>query len=106
MAICDYCNQEMKEADGCHLRPVETIDGALNPIAYGNERRYALRPPQPGDLQHGVAIGDPPRCHDCGALPSHYHHVVGCDWEECPRCYEQLLSCECRPLLDEEELLN
>jgi hypothetical protein len=29
-------------------------------------------------------------------LPGYFHHV-GCDWEECPRCHDQLLSCDCDP---------
>jgi len=83
MAICDYCLLETNGADGCVKMLVKTIDGELDPIPYGNERR--CHPPSPGH-----------RCHDCDALPGHYHHA-GCDWEECPRCHGQLLSCECLP---------
>jgi hypothetical protein len=33
-------------------------------------------------------------CHDCAAVEGQYH-VFGCDVEECPRCYRQLISCGC-----------
>ena len=32
------------------------------------------------------------RCHDCGAAEGEYHKP-GCDWERCPVCGLQLLSC-------------
>ena len=89
MAICEYCVLEMNGADGCVKLPVKTIDGKYDPIPYGSETRV---PPPP--TNH--------RCHDCDALPGHYHHV-GCDWEECPRCHEQLLSCDCVPEEPEDE---
>jgi len=89
----------MNDANGCSLRVVETFAGPFNPTPYGGERRYATTPPTPGELQHGVPVGDPPRCHDCGALPGGFHHA-GCDYEECRRCYEQLLSCDCVPFED------
>ena len=34
-------------------------------------------------------------CGDCGAIKGQYH-CEGCDIEECPRCYGQFLSCDCR----------
>src|SRR4051794_8377944 len=84
MSVCERCNREMNEAEGCVMRLVETTDGTFNPVTYGQERRYATRPPSPGDQQHGVIVGDPPGCHDCGAIPGGFHHA-GCDYEECPR---------------------
>lgn len=33
-------------------------------------------------------------CHDCGAKPGE-NHKPGCDWERCPFCYGQLISCDC-----------
>ncbi len=81
MAICKYCELEMNEADGCVKLPVKTVDGDFDPVLYGSETGKEPEPPD-----H--------RCHDCSALPGHYHHA-GCDWEECPRCHEQLISCDC-----------
>jgi hypothetical protein len=87
------------------MRLVETTDDPFNPVPYGNERRYATRHPSPGEQQHGVIVGDPPRCHDCGAMPGGFHHA-GCDYEECPRCYEPLLGCGCVPFEEEVEPIN
>jgi len=33
-------------------------------------------------------------CQDCRVFEGEYH-VPGCDGEECPRCHEQMLSCDC-----------
>jgi hypothetical protein len=77
----------MNGADGCVKMPVKTIDGDLDPIPYGSETGYT-RPPE----GH--------RCHDCDALPGHYHHP-GCDMEECPRCHKQLIGCDCEPVEEE-----
>jgi hypothetical protein len=99
MAICKFCEREMKEADGCIAVPMRTVDGEIAPLPYGKETRNA--PPFPGQMQHGIAIDESMRCHDCCTLPGHFHHV-GCDWEECPRCHDQAISCECI-LGDEEE---
>ena len=98
MAICKYCELEMHTADGCVKLPVKTLDGDMDPIPYGSESRD--EPPRPGQYHHGVLIGDPPRCHDCCALPGNYHHV-GCDWEECPRCHGQYIGCKCDPAATE-----
>jgi len=81
MAICKYCELEMNEADGCVKLPLKTADGDLESVLYGTEIGVLSETPD-----H--------RCHDCGALPGHYHHP-GCDWEQCPRCHEQLIGCDC-----------
>lgn len=94
MAIGEYCEQQLNAADSCVRLPVKTIDQELDPVRYGSEGRD--EPLRPGKRHHGVLIGDPPRCHDRGALPGPYHQV-GCDWSECPRCHDQLIGCECDP---------
>ena len=33
-------------------------------------------------------------CHDCGARTGQRHHFM-CDMEQCPRCKNQLLTCDC-----------
>ena len=75
MAISKYCELEMNETDGCVKLPVKTVDEDFDPVLYGGE--IGLSPNRPDH-----------RCHDCGALPGHYHNA-GCGWERCPRCHEQ-----------------
>ncbi|MBO4633113.1 MAG: hypothetical protein J5858_14435 [Lentisphaeria bacterium] len=41
-------------------------------------------------IPHHARDGRP--CHDCGAAEGEYHKP-GCDWETCPVCGHQLLSC-------------
>lgn len=94
MAICSWCEQEMKTADGCTGNAVvEFPDGSTKPsIPYGAELRYG----EPG--KPWIPKPDQ-RCHDCAVRVGQRHHP-GCDWEECPRCGHQLISCGC---LDDEE---
>ena len=33
-------------------------------------------------------------CHDCRVFEGEFH-VSGCDVEECPKCHQQLRTCEC-----------
>ena len=33
-------------------------------------------------------------CHDCGVSVGEAHKP-GCDWERCPFCWGQLISCDC-----------
>jgi hypothetical protein len=58
-----------------------------------------------GEVQARVALGEETvdwwigrhpdtRCHDCNVVAGQLHHV-GCDMEQCRRCGEQLLSCDC-----------
>jgi len=34
-------------------------------------------------------------CHDCAAVGGQYH-CEGCDVEQCPRCRNQMISCDCK----------
>lgn len=81
MAICDDCKQDMTTASGCTLPTLVLDDKTHDRIRYGNEWRH-LGPPSKR------------RCHDCGVQPGALHHL-GCDWEECPGCGDQLISCGC-----------
>ena len=92
MAICDYCEQEMRVAPSCVVTELH-VDGRDYPLPrWGAERGW------------GRPNG---RCGDCGVQPGGAHHL-GCDIAECPRCRGQLLSCGCRfdedPPEDDEEL--
>lgn len=84
MVKCKYCDEEMLKSDGCKETKLVMNDGKeYDRIAVGDEY----------DLFEDVA-DEEFRCHDCNALYGHFHHS-GCDCETCPKCHEQLLSCEC-----------
>jgi len=63
------------------------------------------RIPFGGEAVYMEFLGEPDytHCGDCAALIGQLHvcHPHGsCDIEECPKCHEQLLSCDCE--FDEE----
>lgn len=84
MAICAWCEREMKTAPSCTVRAFHR-SGVTYPLApHGNsaqDRRWS-----------DIAAH---RCGDCGVVPGGFHHP-GCDMAECPACRRQLLSCGCR----------
>lgn len=74
--VCGFCDNEMKAAStvSCVLQPVVFCDGKKLPtVRYDDDDR---------------------RCPDCNIASGGYHHP-GCDMERCPRCGEQLISCDC-----------
>ena len=88
MAVCEDCGRETTTGTSCTFTAF-VIDGKVfERVFYGAE-------PSP----FGASTRPRP-CHDCGVLLGGYHHF-GCDWERCPRCSGQLLSCGC----GEEEIL-
>ena len=85
MVKCEYCGKEMLQDEGC------TFDH----ICINSEWYLRIKVGAPRDMGNGfLTKGE--RCGDCGALFGHYHHP-GCDMETCPRCGEQLISCNCDP---------
>ena len=84
MAKCDYCNKEMLECDGCDTNQLVLNDSkTYDRISVGD--KY--------DFYEGMEYEEL-RCHDCNALIGNYHHA-GCDCEVCPKCHQQLISCDC-----------
>jgi len=76
MAKCDYCKQEMKEADSCTFPYL--VD--KNQMHYQRSRAHFNEPSG--------------RCGDCGIKHGGIHHY-GCDVERCPKCGYQLITCRC-----------
>ena len=79
MGVCSYCHQEMTSAEGCTTTPIVIAGVSYSPVRYGSEWGGG-RPRR--------------RCHDCGASVGSVHHH-GCDWERCPACHQQSISCGC-----------
>ncbi len=77
-AECKVCGKRMLIADGCDCTTIECNGVLYERIKYGDEE-YEWTDE---------------RCHDCGALPGHYHHA-NCDVEECPVCGGQFIGCDC-----------
>lgn len=84
MAICKWCNKDMKQVGTCVESGIEIDNEIYKPILYGQETRANFKSV---------------RCHDCNIEVGGIHHP-GCDVEECPICHFQLISCGC---LDEDE---
>lgn len=85
MAICRWCNQEMRDSVSC-IGKTEDLPG-----------NTVVEFPDGSTLPSIPYHGDEP-CHDCKTPSGGYHHP-GCDSEKCPKCGGQLISCGC---LDEE----
>ena len=84
MAICKHCEKDMLVVDSCIELPIMVNDKeGFNPIPYGQETRF-----------RGHVYNPENRCHDCNVKFGGFHHP-GCDWEECPICHEQIISCYC-----------
>jgi hypothetical protein len=79
MAICTWCNGEMAAVVSCAVKALHRDGAPIAMVPWGRELGWSARQ----------------RCHDCGVMPSGFHHL-GCDTQECPLCAGQMLSCGCR----------
>lgn len=80
MGTCGDCNREMMDKEPCLTdKQIEFADGSVYDA-----------------LPVGTRWTDG-HCPDCWAPPEEMHHS-GCDWEQCPKCNGQLLSCDCRTI--------
>lgn len=78
MAICKICFKEMTDKVSCLKTPITYAGIDYEPIRYGYERH----------------IHESEFCHDCSTPKGGYHHS-GCDVEECPKCHQQFIGCDC-----------
>ncbi len=82
MAVCTWCDREMRTASSCSVE-VFRFDGLP----------MGLPTFQPGRTRSADA--SPVRCGDCGVAPGGSHHP-GRDMARCPVCRGQLITCGCR----------
>ena len=78
MAKCDICGKEMLRAYGCSAHTLIIDNNRYTRVRYGEE----------GWMEN------PERCGDCGVKLGYFHHL-GCDIERCPKCFGQLITCDC-----------
>ncbi|KKL94857.1 hypothetical protein LCGC14_1860470 [marine sediment metagenome] len=79
-ATCEDCGDDMGTAKTCTPKY----------IMYGIKIYKRLT------NRNGIKDEDGEKCHDCGiTIEGNNIHHMGCDWEECPRCGLQLISCGC-----------
>lgn len=80
--ICPRCNGEKKPGTACTSEPVVINNANVPRLPFGKDGAPDIN-------------GQMPRyCPSCNTPVDGYHHF-GCDFEECPNCGRQLLSCGC-----------
>lgn len=88
MNICGACNQPYGRIS-CVAWSVEVGGVEHKAIPFGQDYAYSI-------------LGQPETCPDCGVAVGGNHHEI-CDWEECPYCHGQWISCGCQAHVEEGE---
>ncbi len=83
--ICETCGKQCDIKESCKCETV-SINGKIY-------SRY-----QVGKSPQDKEIGPNWYCPDCGVKNGGYHQP-GCDFEICPECGKQFISCECEKQL-------
>ena len=78
MAVCSWCDREMRVAMSCSVGALHLDGKRVDMIPWGRSGRHERE-----------------KCHDCGVAPGGFHHL-GCDMQRCPLCRRQMMSCGCR----------
>lgn len=95
--LMEYFNNEMVVYNGVPIHrswPAEIVDAQNFPALVLDQVRFPRLPYGSSGSDWDTEMTPDRRCHDCAVAPGQYH-AFGCDWERCPRCLGQLLSCEC-----------
>lgn len=80
--ICDDCSEEIPFAESCTSAPY---------LTGRTEIRWQSKP---FGIEKGGTCGAKERCGSCGVMKGGYHHP-GCEVEECPKCGDKIVSCDC-----------
>jgi hypothetical protein len=81
MTVCTFCDRQMNDNISCDVAPYRIGGEVLQPIRWGEESSCSSF-----DADHP--------CQGCGTPPESVHHI-GCDYEQCPACHEQINICPC-----------
>ncbi len=87
--VCTWCGQTMTADHPCTVTVWDDYPDGIT------------RARIPWGSEHGTEHVDYP-CPDCGVRPGGVHHPA-CDCEECPRCHQQQLGCDCPSTHDEDD---
>lgn len=86
----EVTKEYIEDIKRCQHIKVYTIEGLpYQRIKYGEEHIHNST--YNVDLNSSLQVRI---CYDCSVKAGQYH-VIGCDWEICPKCYRQVIACDC-----------
>ncbi len=87
MAKCDVCKKEMMNDRTLSCTERWLVMTTTVQDENGQHADVVMK-------RADVYLDEERRCHDCNVGYGGYHHT-GCDWERCPFCGGQLITCDC-----------